>query len=156
MPVSKECSHFTTLGTYIILTEPPTKNNCFTATIYLQYVITLHGFNLFALACKQKGSINFVQWPETQNYPPGHKIEELNVQYLYFAWIMWSSMGWNLLLLKIQYWANMTYLIAFLFMVELIHCYIFNLQIPVPGQETTIIIHIIVTKMTWFTVHVNM
>jgi len=48
---SKERSNFTTLGTYIILTEPPTKNNSFTATIYVK----------------------------SQNYPPGHKIEKLYI-----------------------------------------------------------------------------
>jgi len=41
---SKEYSHFATFGTFIILTEPPTKNNCFTATI--TYNITLQAKGL--------------------------------------------------------------------------------------------------------------
>ena len=134
--IAKNISHFTTLVTYVILTEPPTKNNCFTATIY--YVITLHGFsNCCELACKQKDSINFAQWPlevKSQNYLQAIKLR--NSIYNIFVWTLWSSIGRNLLELKIQYWANMMYLIAFLFMAELIHCYTIVCKFQSwPGQE---------------------
>jgi len=64
-------------------------------------------------------------------------------------------------LLNETYW-NYRYIIeltrhtlSFLFMVELIHCYTIICKFQSQVKKTTTSIHIIVIKMTWFRVHVN-